>query len=172
MKNSTFIKIEVLLLLSMVGCLVWMYCLQHGESKPQIEVVVDTLYIEKMDTIPQEIAPEKVVGHVVVPFIPQPSEDDEQQQDTMAVVTYPVVQRVFSDDSTYTAYVSGAKVGEVSPKLDSIAIRQRIIERTITVTKKQPDRRWHVGVTAGYGVCMSDRTLQPFIGVGVQYILF
>ena len=45
----------------------------------------------------------------------------------------PIVQRTYTDDSTYTAYVSGAKIDSF-PRLDSIDIRMRTLERTVTRT--------------------------------------
>ena len=45
----------------------------------------------------------------------------------------PVVQRTYTDDSTYTAYVSGVRIDSF-PRLDSIMVRQKTIERTITNT--------------------------------------
>lgn len=42
-----------------------------------------------------------------------------------------VVQRKYTDDSTYTAYVSGLRYN-IYPRLDSVIVRQKIIERTVT----------------------------------------
>lgn len=44
-----------------------------------------------------------------------------------------VVQKEYSDDSTYTAYVSGVRYGDY-PRLDSVIVRQKMIEKTITNT--------------------------------------
>ena len=66
--------------------------------------------------------------------------------------TLPVVQRVYTDDSTYRAYVSGVRVGEY-PKMDSIAVRQRLIERMITNTiERKQHWRFGVGVNAGVSI--------------------
>jgi hypothetical protein len=74
---------------------------------------------------------------------------DSVQGDSMVL---PVVQRVYTDDSTYRAYLSGVRVGEY-PKMDSIAVRQRLIERTITntIVRKQ-HWRFGVGVNAGVSI--------------------
>lgn len=58
----------------------------------------------------------------------------------------------------YHAWVSG-----YNPSLDSIDIFQT----TTYITKRQPARRWGLGVSTGYGVGRSG--LSPYIGVGVYY---
>ena len=64
-----------------------------------------------------------------------------------------VVQKEYSDDSTYTAYVSGLKYGDY-PKLDSVIVRQKITERTITNTiyreKKGFKIKLRPAVSGGY----------------------
>lgn len=77
-------------------------------------------------------------------------------------VELPVVQRHYAD-SAYEAWVSGP----LDPRLDSL----RVYARTTVVTRREwkPPRRWHVGVTAGYGY--GPRGFQPYIGVGLTYSL-
>jgi opacity protein-like surface antigen len=80
-----------------------------------------------------------------------------------AIVQLPMIQRYYGD-STYEAWVSGP----VNPRLDSI----RVFARTTTVTRREwkPPKRWHVGVTAGYGY--GPKGLQPYVGVGITYSVF
>lgn len=75
-------------------------------------------------------------------------------------VELPEVQRHYRD-STYEAWVSGP----VDPRLDSV----RIFARTTIVRERvwKPPKRWHIGVTAGYG--WNGKSLTPFVGVGVSY---
>lgn len=64
-----------------------------------------------------------------------------------------IVQRTYTDDSTYTAYVSGARVDSF-PRLDSIITRQRTLERIVTRTVYMKKGGFSVkvrpAVTAGY----------------------
>lgn len=88
-------------------------------------------------------------------------------------MTFPVVQRQYSDDSTYTAYVSGLRYNQW-PKLDSIIVRQREITNTITktVTLQKRRSRFSVGLQAGYGYGFQYRGFEPYVGIGVNYALF
>ena len=108
----------------------------------------------------------KVVQYIKIPV---PVSEDSVATDSFSL---PVIQKTYSDDSTYTAYVSGLKY-EQWPKLDSIIVRQRtietIVERTITVSKKQS--RWGIGVIGGYGIGIINRKPEPYIGLGVSYTI-
>lgn len=80
-----------------------------------------------------------------------------------AIVEVPMIQRHYAD-STYEAWVSGP----IAPRLDSV----RIFAPTTIITKREwkPPKRWHIGVTAGYGY--GAKGFQPYIGVGITYSLF
>lgn len=78
-------------------------------------------------------------------------------------VDIPITQKVYSDDSTYTAYVSG-----FNQQLDSLIFHRK--REVVTVTKWKPPKRWSIGIQAGYG--MSRNGMQPYIGIGVSYNLF
>lgn len=80
-----------------------------------------------------------------------------------AIVELPIVQRHYAD-STYEAWVSGP----IDPRLDSI----QVFARTTTITKREwkPPKRWHIGVTAGYGY--GAKGFQPYVGVGITYSIF
>lgn len=80
-----------------------------------------------------------------------------------AVVELPKIRRHYAD-STYEAWVSGP----VDPRLDSI----RVYARSTTITKREwkPPKRWHLGVTAGYGY--GAKGFQPYIGFGITYSIF
>lgn len=87
--------------------------------------------------------------------------------DTIAVhdsveVALPITQRTYTDDSTYTAWVSGYR-----PQLDSLRTYRRTV--TVTRTEAQPARRsrWGIGVQAGYG--LTPKGPQPYIGVGLNF---
>lgn len=76
------------------------------------------------------------------------------------MVELPVLQRHYAD-STYEAWVSGP----VDPRLDSLRV---FAPRTvITKRERKPPKRWHIGVTAGYGY--TRHGFEPYVGVGVTY---
>jgi hypothetical protein len=79
-----------------------------------------------------------------------------------ASVIIPITQKVY-EDSLYRAYVSGYDVA-----LDSIFINSRTT--VLTVTNKAKQKRFHIGVTAGYG--LTPQGFQPYLGLGLSYSLF
>jgi opacity protein-like surface antigen len=131
-----------------------------------IEKKSDTTYIEKYNTLPIAKA-EKIIKYVTIPSTkPDLGLDDSTKNDTAIVL--PVVQKTYTDDSTYTAYVSGLKHEEY-PKLDSIITRQRTITNTITqsIRIKEKRSRWSIGIQGGYG--LTPKGFQPYIGAGIEY---
>lgn len=81
--------------------------------------------------------------------------------DSLTRVVVPITQRTYSDDSTYTAWVSGYHAS-----LDSIAVYRQME----LVTVREKPRRWTVGLSAGYG--LTPKGLQPYVGLGVSYRLW
>lgn len=79
------------------------------------------------------------------------------------LVELPKIQRHYAD-STYEAWVSGP----LDPRLDSV----KVFAPTTIITQREwkPPKRWHIGVTAGYGY--GTKGFQPYIGVGVTYSIF
>ena len=65
-----------------------------------------------------------------------------------------ITQKEYRTDN-YHAWVSGH-----NPSLD-------IFQKTAYMTKRQPARRWGVGVTAGYGI--GKHGLSPYVGIGGFY---
>lgn len=88
--------------------------------------------------------------------------DTVRVADSVEVVV-PITQRVYGD-STYRAYVSGYR-----PRLDSIFVYPRT--RYVTTTVKEKNRRWGIGLQAGYGYAPGSG-MSPYIGIGVSYNLF
>lgn len=139
--------------------------LQGGDTiSVRVDSVHDTLFIEKWDTVPHEVKC-KVVQYVEIPvYLPA---DSVSQSDS--IITLPVVQKTFTDDSTYTAYVSGMEY-DGWPKLDSIALRQQVVTNTIRETVTLGIRkRWTFGIQVGAGFGMIQRKPDIYIGAGVQY---
>lgn len=154
------IVIGVLFLIS-VGLNVWLLTKENKYKvveKTVIREVRDTIH----DTIPQ-IKYEKIIAYKkdtlkIVDTIPG---------DTVKIVAeIPVTQKEYSDDSTYTAWVSGYK-----PNLDSIDIYKKTvyIDHTITKTKRQ---KFVVGPQVGVGYDVKHNNFAPTIGVGITYNLF
>ena len=149
------------------------------------EVHTDTI----PDTIPK-IAEEKQVGTIKVPVndilsihraaystknvdIKQKEVEnsayDTMQPTAIDTIELPKVQRVYSDDSTYKAWVSGYE-----PKLDSINVYRKTIKETVTIsapTKKKRTfwQRFNIGIQAGYGLGLDDKKAHPYLGGGVGF---
>lgn len=147
-------------------------------QQPQVDVKRDTTEVVRFDTITDTlpvVQKEKVTKYIRIPC-------SNSQQDSLIAggvikdsasdssITLPIVQRTYTDDSTYTAFVSGAKIDSF-PRLDSISVRQKTIERTITVTitEKEKSRRLRFGFYAGYGYGFKSRYFEPQVGCGITY---
>ena len=148
MKDVRFL-LFVLLVLAVASFIIGRFVVRDRQELIRTDTVTVVKIQEVHDTLPQ-IKTEKVIKYITL----------NGKTDTLFVkdsvygdsLTLPVVQRVYTDDSTYRAYVSGVRVGEY-PKMDSIAVRQRLIERTITntIVRKQ-HWRFGVGVNAGVSI--------------------
>ncbi len=134
----------------------WSKPVKHTETLIPSEPVVVTQWRTQRIERPRPIA-ERPVRKIYVPVA-----------DTITVhdTTYIVLVRTQKEyrDSLYSAWVSG-----YLPELDSIHIY--IPEKTVTVTLREKPKHWHLGVTAGYGATLQDKTvrLSPYVGVGVTY---
>lgn len=121
-----------------------------------------TVYTEVRDTIPVEKWRRTLEYVNIAASLPC---DSVSRRDSITAL--PVVQKAFSDDSTYTAYVSGIQYDSF-PKLDSIAFMRREVVRFVTRTvTASNNRRWHFGVQGGVGI--TPKGVQPYIGVGATY---
>lgn len=77
-----------------------------------------------------------------------------------ATVELPMVHRHYAD-STYEAWVSGP----IAPRLDSVRV---FSPKTIISRQKwKPPKRWHIGISAGYGY--GPEGFAPYVGVGITY---
>ena len=159
--------------------------LEHRDTTKVTEVRTDTI----PDTIPK-IAEERQVGTIKVPVndilsIRRPAyfakNVDVKQKEvensaynaiqptTIDTIELPKMQRVYSDDSTYKAWVSGYE-----PRLDSINVFRKTIKETVTIsvpTKKKRTfwQRFNIGVQAGYGLGLDDKKAHPYLGGGVGF---
>lgn len=131
------------------------------------KLVTDTMWFEKTDTLPPPKA-EKVYKYIKVPVPMNDTNTPDMKDDSLELA---VVQRKYSDDSTYTAYVSGVAIDSF-PRLDSISVKERtitiehIVERVRTTTKQ---KRLTWGVQTGVGVGVMTRQPDIYIGIGLQW---
>lgn len=156
--------LPLIVILLLAGSLYYNYRMYTMPVKT--ETVTEVRYIEKTDTSPV-VKKDTVVRYVKVP-VPQ-SKTDSVTVPTDSI-ELEITQKVYSDDSTYTAYVSG-----YMPSLDSISVRQKEITNNIINTRilhEKEFRRWSVGITGGYGYGLRTGSLEPFIGLGVTIRLF
>lgn len=129
--------------------------------QPEVKEKRDTDYVVRWDTIHDSLPAEK--GEKIIKYIAIPCSNNQQDslksdnliQDSASnsLTILPIVQKKYTDDSTYTAYVSGPKINNY-PKLDSINVLRKIIERNITETIIQEPHGLRLKVrpafTAGY----------------------
>lgn len=179
-------ELRKFLVYALVGALLCLnvYQCHRAREKPEMGgcgVFTDTLTV--IDTIPyyKPVPRDSVVIRYVtekLPAIPpredgptgqgQGNEAEAEQPDSMEVtvptelddsvtVQIPITQKRYETDR-YRAYVSGYR-----PSLDSLFIFPE--RQVVRIREKQ--RRWHVGVQAGYGV--TPKGFQPYLGVGVSY---
>ena len=179
-ERNLFVSLIMVLVALFISIGVNIY--QHYHFPHAGKMVCDTTVITKVvttevtDTAPT-ITHEKVIGYAPLSYIipshtdtasqasPYSFEDQEPQ--------LPIVQREYSD-SLYTAWVSGILLDSISPRLDSIRIKEHTVFQTITIERDllRKKKRWHIGVTASYGYGFNSKKPEPFIGVGVTYSLF
>lgn len=139
-------------------------CQNAVKTEIREKLLIDTLYITKTDTMP---VPKK---EYIVKYIKVPVPKDSTSTSTGIVdsLQLEVVQRTYSDDSTYTAYVSGVAVDSF-PRLDSISVTQRTIlidhEIERTIIKK---RLLSFGVQGGAGYGITTKKPDIYIGIGFE----
>lgn len=158
---------------------------QRDTLSVRIDSIRDTTYVYVHDTLPV-VKNEHIVEYIKVPVSDLSACLDgnvDNKHDSTGLngqwsmvndsINMQIVQRQYSDDSTYTAYVSGLRYNQW-PKLDSIIVRQREITNTITktITLQKRRSRFSVGIQAGYGYGFQYRGFEPYVGVGVNYALF
>lgn len=154
MRNVTYIALALLLLVSVLLNI-------YQYKTRELPARTDTVETVRWDTLHDSLPPlkgEKVIKYIKVPC--SSSQPDSlttggliKDSDQDSSITLPVVQKKYSDDSTYTAYVSGVEVDSF-PRLDSIITRQRTLERIVTRTVYMKKGGFSVkvrpAVTAGY----------------------
>lgn len=155
--SNKLIQAVLLLLTFLLFFYIGWRCHPSPKGNGEPVIVRDTVTLYDTAWFPEPVyLTERVVDTMYVPVT-----ETEYLHDT-AYIAIPRVQRVYAD-SLYRAWVSG-----YDPKLDSLAIYQQT--HYITTTIRPPEKKWHVGISAGYGA--SKDGLSTYIGVGVTYSLF
>ena len=125
-----------------------------------VEIKENTTILTKSDTIRDTVLVvknEKIVRVV---------HDTLTNIDTMKVIAnIPITQKEYSDDSTYTAWVSGYK-----PNLDSINVyRNNVYINKETIITKKDNKRLGIGPVVYGGFNMGSRQLDWGVGIGITY---
>ena len=163
--SNKFIKISqiVICLLLALSIGLNVYLLLKGKDvevveRVSVEVVRDTLH----DTVP-EVRYEKLICYRMDTL----RLVDTIVGDTVHVVAeIPITQKEYSDDSTYTAWVSGYR-----QELDSIEVYRKEVYITKEITKTK-NNRFVFGPQLGYGYDFNNGRFCPFVGVGLTYTFF
>ena len=138
------------------------------------DAIRDTIYdtITYLNPIPKD--------SIVLKYVTAKLPDADDKEDNFPIISdtnssdcsdviIPITQKVYTDDSTYIAYVSGYMAS-----LDSFSFMRRT--ETIINTIPRPtvkDKRWCIGVQIGYGITTSSTPqFTPYIGIGLSYKLF
>lgn len=118
-------------------------------------VRVDTVVIEK--PVPVRVIEKRTDTLIVY-----------RDRDTV-LVPVPIRQYAFRD-SLYALDVCGFNVS-----VDRLEVYPRTIYKTINTNTERTikdNRRWGLGIQAGYGYDFGSRKLSPHIGIGIQYSLW
>lgn len=169
MKGKNILILVLLLAALILGFILW----KGGKGEEQVKERIKTEVVTKYDTI--RAATPKPVHDTIVKWQEARVPKEHFREVTKMIngsdsvdVTLPVTQRMYKD-SNYTAWVSGYQ-----PKLDSIHTYNKMIytTRTIERTVTKPPNRWGIGISAGYGYGINSKLFEPYIGVGVTYVIF
>lgn len=125
----------------------------------RVDTLRDTVFVSKpvavTDTIVRWIARKPILVHDTILML----RDSDELYSLNDSVLIPISSKTYTDDSTYTAWVSGYEA-----QLDSIRVYRQTIAKTISVTSR---KRWSYGIQGGLYV--TPRGVQPGIGFGLTY---
>lgn len=168
-KTFTFLCLALVVELAAVTYLEY----KNGRGAFRRPEVTDTVRLTVVDTVTvcQPVAKDSTVVRYLTVRVPK--KDTAAGRLAVAdTVRLPIEQKRYTDDSTYTAYVSGYR-----PRLDSITVCPRretvVISKTETATPKAAGAkkgRLTFGLQGGYG--LTPKGLQPYIGIGAGWRLF
>lgn len=139
---------------------------------PEVIVQIDTVTITEKEIVVQW----RDRVRVDTAWFPLVDMDDDEPMDTIdypydnppvdsVAVEIPIDRYIAQQDSLYRVVVDGYGV-----EFKEITVYPKTITITNTIETKKPTH-WGIGVQAGYGVTLVDKTvkLSPYVGVGVSY---
>ena len=174
----TIIVLAVLLIASLAYNYKQWRDLEETSTHIKIEYKEKEVIKEVHDTIPAP-SDEQQIGQAVIP-IPSHGGNggnngitesrDSTQGTPTSNITLPIIQRTYTNDTLYTAYVSGVKYADY-PKLDSINIKQKTVYQQTTITKEiqRRQKKFGIGIIGGYGYGFNSRQVEPYIGIGLSW---
>lgn len=125
----------------------------------RVDTLRDTVFVAQpiavRDTIVRWVARKPILIHDTILML----RDSDELYSLEDSVLIPISSKTYTDDSTYTAWISGYEA-----QLDSIRVYRQTITKTISVTSR---KRWNWGVQGGLYV--TPRGVQPGMGFGVTY---
>lgn len=143
-------------------------CCDRNNPLPAVRsdtiIVHDTIH----DSVPKLVYQEVVRYVKETPISPHDTVYMSKNEENVYLtdsgnVIVPISRKVYTDDSTYRAVVSGYKA-----TLDRIDVYRQQMVITNTVTNV---RRWNIGLTGGLGYGLVTGKPDLFLGVGVTYNL-
>lgn len=141
------------------------YTLSDNRHRTQIKAISDTIVTIRVDTIRDTLKVPKYerIKEIDTVFL-------QSAIDSVFIpVQVPISEYIFQD-SLYRVSTQGYKV-----KMNSIEVYPRTIYKeiatTTTVKKFDREKRFGIGVQLGYGFGFTDKTLSPYIGIGISYNL-
>lgn len=167
---KTFPKSVLSSILCIVGVLLLLRLCSRSPAVVKEVTKSDTVTVVRIDTVViEKPKPVKVVEKEPVFIrVPVPGDTTLKSGDTV-LVPVPISQYQFRD-SLYSLDVSGFNVS-----VDRLEVYPRTMYRTVnttTVRTEKDNRRWGIGIQAGYGYNFGTGKLVPYVGVGIQYSLW
>ena len=161
-----FIKTSFIVLFALLFISFW-FNVYYVVKDKDVEIKEKITTVTKIDTIMDTVL--VVKKEKVIKVIRDTLVNVEFIRDTVdtakVVADIPIVQKEYSDDSTYTAWVSGYR-----PSLDSINIyRKNISTNKETVIKKKDIHRFGIGPVVYGGYNFGTKKLDYGVGIGVSY---
>lgn len=166
-------RVKDIAIILLIAAFIVSLCIHTPSRTGECSTYRDTI----TDTIPYylPVPKDSLVIRYVTERLPNAENDDKEDNfpitDTIIAdssdVVIPITQKIYTDDSTYIAYVSGYQAA-----LDSFMFlcNKEIITKPCPAPK---ERKWSVGVQVGYGITMTTTPqFTPYIGVGLSYKLF
>lgn len=166
-KNKIIATLFFLLLISL-SFNIW-----YNIKEPEINIQEKKIYIERIDTIKERlpiVRKENVVKYIhdtlkVFTLISDTNGHEKVIESSSIDIELPITQKVYSDNNSYTAWVSGYK-----PNLDSINVYNRYTySDTEKIITKKDNRKFGIGPVIYGGYDIQTKQLGWGVGIGLTY---